>query len=273
MPQTKPQTSPMNRPSTALLGAALALALLAAAPPAARADAPPPPPPDGVWTGKGQGGLLVSSGNTTASSLNAKLDLSETDGPWKNTVYVGGLYGKANGILNGERLEGRYELDHKISGALYWFGSASGVKDLFSGFNYQATVTGGLGYTVFDTTDTTLSTTLGVGYQRLQTQSLTKDASGAVTERVNGPAEGGVIGTAGLNFKQRLTATTALTDKLLVTAGSLNTAVGNDLALAVNLSDRLALSLGYGIRYNTEPAAGVRKLDQVETVNVVFNIK
>ena len=33
------------------------------------------------------------------------------------------------------------------------------------------------------------------------------------------------------------------------------------------------LSLGYGIRYNTDQAAEVKKLVQVTTVNVAYNIK
>jgi putative salt-induced outer membrane protein len=246
------------------------LALLASGPALAAA---PPPPPDGVWTGQGQGGLLISSGNTSATSLNAKLDLAETNGPWSNIVFVGGLYGKNSGITSGERIEGRYELDHKISDRLFWFGSVNGVRDLFSGFNYQATLSTGVGYKFIDSADTKLSGLLGLGYQRLETQTLTRDASGAVVARVNGRAQGSLVGTAGLNLEQKLTGSTTLTEKLFVTSGSLNTAVANDLGIQVSMSDVLALSLGYGIRYNTAPAAGVKKLDQVTTVNVVYKIK
>jgi putative salt-induced outer membrane protein YdiY len=172
--------------------AALALALTAVT----RAAAPPPP--DGVWTGKGQGGLLISSGNSDATSINAKLDLAETSGPWKNIVYVGGLYGKNSGVTSGERFEGRYELDHMISDRLFGFASLGAVKDLFSGFNYQATATGGLDYKFIDTPDTKLTGLLGLGYQRLQTQTLTKNAAGVATQRVNGLAQGALVGTAGL---------------------------------------------------------------------------
>jgi putative salt-induced outer membrane protein len=255
-----------SSPSTTF-GAAM-LALLSSTP--GRAD---PPPPDGAWTGKGQGGLLISSGNTSATSLNAKLDLAETQGPWKNSLFLGGLYGKSSGITNGERIEGHYQLDHKISDRMYWFGALGAVKDQFSGFNYQATLSSGVGYKIIDSDDTKLSGILGLGYQRLQTQQLIKDASGAVVGRINGKAQGSLVGTAGLDFAHKLSASTSVTDRLLVTSGSLDTAVANDLAFQVSMSDVLALSLGYGLRYNTAPAAGVKKLDQVTTVNVVYNIK
>jgi putative salt-induced outer membrane protein len=251
------------------LGASV-IAFIVSAP--SLADAPPPPP-DGVWIGQGQGGLVITSGNTDSTSLNAKLDLAETNGPWKNIVFVGGLYGKNNGITSAERIAGSYELDHKISDDLFWFGSAHGVRDLFSGFDYQVTLSAGVGYKFINTADTKFDGLLGIGYERLETQALVKDASGAVVERINGPSQGDLVGTAGLNLEQKLTTSAKLIDKLLVISGSLNTAVTNGLSVQVSMSDALALSVGYAIQYNTTPAAGVKKLDQETTVNVVYNIK
>ena len=49
--------------------------------------------------------------------------------------------------------------------------------------------------------------------------------------------------------------------------------MANDLALQVSMSDALALSVGYGIRYNTDPPAGAKKSDQLTTLNLVYNIK
>lgn len=235
--------------------------------------AEPPPPPDHQWYGAGQGGLLLSSGNSDATSVNLKLDLARIDAPWTNTLYFGGFYGKQNGIESTERLEGRYRLDRKINERLFWFVGFDGNWDRFSGFAYQVTGAAGLGYKFIDTADTKLAGLLGVGYQQQETQELIKNAAGEVVDRIYGPSEGTVVGTAGLNYEQKLTASTKLTDKLLVTSGSLNTMVTNDLALVVAMSDRLALSVGYGIRYNTDPAPGAEKTDQLTTVNVVYNIK
>lgn len=251
----------------------LAATLLATLSFAGTARAGDPPPPDGVWTGKGQGGLLFSSGNSVSNSFNAKLDLARTDGPWKNGFALAGLYGKNNGILSAERVEGRYELDHKISDRLYWFAAAAGTRDLFSGFNYQVNATAGLGYKIIDSADTKLDGSLGVGAQRLQTQQIFKDAAGAVIQRINGNAQTSMVGTAGLNYEHKLTSSTKLTDKLLITSGSLDTLIANDLGLQVAMNETLALSIGYSIRDNTKPASGVKKLDQVTTVNLVYNIK
>ena len=65
--------------------------------------------------------------------------------------------------------------------------------------------------------------------------------------------------------------TTKLTDKLLVQTGGQNTAVANDLALTVNITHTLALSLGYGVRYNSNPPTGSKTTDQLTTVNLVYS--
>ena len=39
------------------------------------------------------------------------------------------------------------------------------------------------------------------------------------------------------------------------------------------MNEVLALSAGYGIHHNTKPAAGTKKLDQLTTLNLVYNFK
>jgi putative salt-induced outer membrane protein YdiY len=45
----------------------------------------------------------------------------------------------------------------------------------------------------------------------------------------------------------------------------------NDLALAVKMSTKLALSLGYSIKDNSTPPAGLKKLDTVASANLVYS--
>lgn len=225
------------------------------------------------WTGKGEGGLLISSGNSDATSVNAKLDVAREDGPWKNVVHVAGLYGKNAVFVTGERFEAAYELDRKINDKLYGFVGVNGERDLFDGFQYQATLSTGIGYKWYDDANTKLSTTLGVGYRRLRPETLTKDDAGQVISRTPLDATGNAVITAGLNLEQKLTASTKLVDKLAIQSGSSDTSVANDFGVQVSMSERLALSVGYGVRYNSDPAPGTKKVDTLTTVNVVYNIK
>lgn len=52
--------------------------------------------------------------------------------------------------------------------------------------------------------------------------------------------------------------------------GSQDTLLTNALALSVKMSKKLAWSVGYGLQDNTNPPAGLKKLDAVETVNLVY---
>jgi putative salt-induced outer membrane protein len=247
--------------NTAVLGAAMVASLMAA--PAAHAD----------WTGKGEAGLIVSRGNSESTSANAKLDIARESGNWKNSAFLGILYGKNASFTTGQRIEAKYQLDRKISERMFWFGALRGEQDKFSGFAYQATLSTGLGYKFIDDESTKLTGTFGIGYRRLRPELLTKDAAGQVIARQKLDATGDAIATAGLDFSHVLTKSTKILNKLAIESGSKNTLVANDLALQVSMTDALALSVGYGVRYNTDPPAGAKKSDQLTTINLVYNIK
>jgi len=229
-----------------------------------------PPPPQGVWTGKGQAGFVASQGNTEARSANAAIDMALLEDPWKHALHLGGLYGQSANVTSAERWDALWQTNYDMSKTLYTFGALRYEHDLFSGFQYQASVSGGLGYKLIDSNDVKLSVQAGVGYRKERPEDLIKDATGAVVERILENSTSDVIFSAGLDYTQTLTSTTTLSNKLLVESGSSNTLLTDALALAVKMSTRLALSLGYRLQNNSSPPAGLKKLDSTETVNLVF---
>jgi putative salt-induced outer membrane protein len=250
----------------------IALALLSLAPVVVvmADDAPAPPPPNGVWIGKGQFGFLDSHGNSDAESINGKLDLLRYDGAWKNELNVDGLYGKSAGIVSAERWQVQAQTNYTISGSLFAFGGLRYEHDLFDGFDYQASLTAGLGYKLLDTISDKLTAQLGAGYSRLRPETIDKDAEGAVISRTPLDSEGEAIATFTAVYSHAFNKATVLSNKLLVEAGSLNTLINDNIALTVKMSDKLALSVGYGIMDNTKPTPPTKKLDTVATVNIVF---
>lgn len=249
----------------------LALSLVALLPAVALCDEAPPPPPQDVWTGKGQAGLVASQGNTDARTANAALDLGLLDGPWQHSFHLEALYAETSGIDSAERWATLWQTNYNFTSTLYTFGALRYERDLFSGFNYQASAAAGIGYKVIDTDTVKLSVQAGPGIRRELPQMLTKDAAGNVIARQLGVATDSGILSAGINYSQVLTATTTLSDQLLVESGGGNTLVTNALALSVKMSTRLALSLGYNIQNNSAPPPGLKKLDSNETVNLVYS--
>ena len=224
------------------------------------------------WTGKAELGYLQSSGNAESTSANTKLDLKRESEKWINTFYVGALYGNNGEFTNAERYEARYQLDYKINDRLSWFGALRGEKDKFSGFVYQATVSTGAAYKFIDTPTTKLAFSLGAGYRQLQSEVLIKSDAGEVIDRIEGEEESDPVVTVGSTYEHNFTENTKITNKFLAEAGSENTALQDDLALQVSMTKTLALAVGYGIRYNTDPPPLSETTDTLITVNLVYNI-
>jgi putative salt-induced outer membrane protein len=259
----------MMRQALGLAGATA----LAALPPASLllADDTPAPPPQHQWIGKGQLGFLDSKGNSDAQSVNGSIDMSRIDDAWKNAFYAGGLYGKSAGIVSAERVEVREQTNYTISTGAFAFGGLRYEHDLFDGFQYQGSLTGGLGYNFVDSDTTKLTAQAGAGYRRLRPETILKDDSGAVVLRTPLDATGEAIATVGMDYSHKFTSTTTLTNKFLMEYGSTDTLTHDEIALAVKMSNTLALSVGYAVTDNSKPPSPLKKVDTVTTVNVVFS--
>src|SRR5713226_4944871 len=150
---------------------------LMAAPIAAHADDLPQ-----GWSGKGQAGYVMSRGNSDTDSANVKLDLNLIRNDWKHSLSLDGLFGRSAGITSAERWDGRLQSNYQVNVHLFSFAALSYQDDRFSGFQYQASGSGGLGYKFFDSDTTKLSAQLGVGYRSLRPELLIKDDTGAVVD-------------------------------------------------------------------------------------------
>jgi putative salt-induced outer membrane protein len=253
---------PIRQPALRIAGAALVLVSSVAC-----ADDPPPV----GWGGKGEAGLVLARGNADTTSADVKLDATDIIDAWKHTVHLAFLYGRNATFATAQRLEGAWQTDYNFGKKAFVFGSVNAENDHFDGFVYQATLATGLGYRFIDSDTTKLTGTLGAGYRRLQTEQLEKNPDGRVTARIPGESTSDAVGSAGLEYLQQVTKTTKLTDKLLVQSGGQNTAVANDFAVVVSINSSLALSVGYGVRYNSNPPFGTKTTDQLTTANLVYS--
>lgn len=223
------------------------------------------------WSGKGEAGLVIASGNTETETANAKMQLANEIDQWKHQFGGAALYASSEEEgTTARRWEAFAQSDYNFSPRTFWLGAVRYEDDEFSGFDYQATVSTGLGRKFIDTDVTKFTGTAGVGYKFFETQDSFDDA-GVLIEPGDTDSEAVFRGT--LDFEHQLTETTSLLDKLIVEAGADNTFVQNDLALQVKMTDVLALAVGYSVRHNTDPPAGFEETDTLLTVNLVYEIK
>jgi putative salt-induced outer membrane protein len=225
------------------------------------------------WTGKAELGVLLTDGNTESKSANTKVDLTHEGAKWKNNIYLAALYGENAEFTTSERYEARYQADRKITDRFSWFFALRDEQDRFNGFAYQQTASTGATYKFIDSTTTKFDGSVGVGYKRFQPQLLIKTPAGDVIDRIKGDTDSEPVATFSSNYEHAFTDTTKITNKFLGEAGSDNTSLQDDIALQVSISQTLALAVGLGVRYNSDPPPLSESTDTQLTVNLVYNIK
>jgi len=209
------------------------------------------------WKGKGEAGIVFARGNTDADTINLKLGMSEEVGLWKHALEIAALRANSGGIKSADRYLVGWQSDYKISARSFAFGGLRYENDKFSGFEYQASASAGLGYKFYDTDKIKLSGQAGLGYRRLK-------------DSVTGASSGNAVFVAGMDYENAITATTKIVDKFHAESGSDDTLLTNFLGVEVKMSDRLALSAGLDARQNTKPPLGKKKTDTITTLNLVY---
>lgn len=230
---------------------------------------------DEGWSGSGEAGFAMTSGNTQSENLNIKFNIKKEDPLWKYGFYFNAL--RSKGEVNGsyDVTANQYETGasagYKFDERSYMVGAARYQDDEFSPYTYQFVLSLSYGYTVVKNPMTEFFVEIGPGYRRLDPQPYeVTSGDPPVTSEIDPGAENNFVGRGLMAYKHKFNDSTTFENVSLVEAGSNNTYFQNDAGLSVSMSDRLALKLGYQIRYNSEVRETLDKTDQLITTNVVF---
>jgi putative salt-induced outer membrane protein len=120
---------------------------------------------------------------------------------------------------------------------------------------------------------------VGPGYKRYrpadvdESVPVTQPDGSTVTEtmRVRQNTVSEAVGRGLINYKYRLTDNTAFEDTLLIEAGADNKYYQNDIGLSVSMTKKMALKLGYQVRYNSDVQPGTQSTDSLVTTNLQYN--
>jgi putative salt-induced outer membrane protein len=259
----------------------LASAFLLALPLSAFAD---DTSPKGDWSGTGEAGLAIATGNTKSQNINAKIAFKKEDDQWKDNFYLTGVRNKAS-VVNAttgqkqyDTTANRFELGasagYKLDERSYIVGAGRYEHDDFSPYRWQGVVSLGYGYTLLKTSTDELSFEVGPGYKRFNRADYTvlDNSTPPAPLIVRGGVDDEIVGRGLVHYKHQLTETTAFEDTLLAEVGADNKFYQNDAGVAVKVSSKLALKVGYQVRHNTDVVGiGVKKTDQLLTTNLVYN--
>jgi len=233
-----------------LFCAALALAGTAAAQDPAGQD-------EEGWSGKGELGLVRTTGNSETESLHLKLGFVREGEKWRHRAGANALRADDTGVTTAERYGLEWQSDYKLTDRSWVLGALRYESDKFSAYDNQKTYTLGYGHMLLDNATHKLVGEVGVGY---------RDA-----ELLTGETETGTIFRGVVDYAWTVTDTTEFTNRFLVESGSDNTFMQNVAGLAVAINSRFAMKFAYEYRHNSDVTPGVDNTDTITSANLVYN--
>jgi putative salt-induced outer membrane protein len=246
-------------------------------------DADTNPADNGGWTGSGEFGFASATGNSRSENVNAKLGLSQENEQWKNNFFIDALRSKSQQTVvdtagntvkqfntTANRYDGGASVGLKLDPRSYIVGAARYEHDDFGANLWQGVVSLGYGYIALKDGRNELSFEIGPGYKRYRPADVDTVVGGVVVHQQQS-TESEMVARGLANYKYKLTENTAFEDTFLMEAGSKNTYLQNDAGLAVSMTTKLALKVGFQVRHNSDVLPGIKKTDTLTTTNLVYS--
>jgi putative salt-induced outer membrane protein len=240
---------------------------------------------NGGWSGSGEFGFASATGNTRSQNVNGKLNLNQENEQWKNNFYVDTLRAKSQqSVVNASgatveqfsdtanRYDGGASVGYKLDPRSYIVTAVRYEHDDFGANIWDGVVSVGYGYIALKDDTNELSFEIGPGYKRYRPSVQDTLIDGVeVPQEANG-TQSEAIARGLVNFKHKLTDNTSFEDTFLTEAGSKNTYMQNDAGVAISMTKKLAVKVGFQVRHNTSVLPGIRKNDTLSTTNIVYNL-
>ena len=218
------------------------------------------------WSGRGQVGASLSSGNSDNAGVSVALSLERTGIDWQHRLRMTADYQRSNGVTSTEKYLAAYEPRYQINRRLFTYALAQYERDKFQGFSSRYSVSGGLGYKVLDNKALQMSVQVGPSWRHVDFTDGTQGSSLGVL--------------AGLDFDWQLAKNLKFTQNAnLVADGgtsasviidSNSTTVALTSGLEAKISDHFTTRFSYTIDYNSNPAEGAVSTDTLTRITLVY---
>jgi putative salt-induced outer membrane protein len=222
------------------------------------------------WTGKGQLGVALSTGNGDSLNANASVTARHVAGQWEKNISFTGVYESDDETTTSQLWEVDVDARHTFNERDFWFGGGRYQADRFSGFRYQGTLSTGVGRRFINSDITTLTGRIGVGYKFSETRDAIDPDTGLP---VAGSVENSLAAVVGLDWRHRLNDSTSVFNNFYVELASQNSFLRNEVGVSVTMTARLALAVAYTIRHNTDPPVSYDTTETMLTANLVYEVK
>lgn len=207
------------------------------------------------WSGEGQLGVSLTTGNTEDTALLAALKLSYVADRFSHTFKALADYRDSFNVTTNEEYALGYQLDYDFTSELYGFGSLDWEKNEFAGLTNRWTESAGLGFHAVATPTTTLDLEGGIAFRQ--------------TDYVVGPGNGETALKLRGYFSHAFNDNVAFSQEVIGIIGESNT-VDSISAITAKVTDALALRASYEVNYDSEPLTGLKETDTATRFGVVY---
>lgn len=207
------------------------------------------------WSGQGELGAFMSSGNADNTGVTASLALTKDGINWRHKLAARADYQRSEGVTTREQFLAAYEANYKFNDRLYAYGLAQYERDRFQGFAARYSLSGGLGYDVL-TDGPTLSVKAGPAYRR--------------TELIGGASTSDIAGLAAADFDWAISDKLTLTQDATAFIQSGSSTFTSDTGLQAAISNAVSVRLSYTLEHDTDPPAGAVKTDTLSRITVIY---
>ena len=219
-----------------------------------------------MWSGEGQVGAFLSTGNSDDMGLSLAVNLKREGIRWSHALRATADFQRSSGVTSREQFLAAYEPRFQMGDNIFAYGLTQYERDRFQGFYNRYAVSGGVGYKLLDSDSATLSVKAGPAFR--------------VTERTNGERISRLAGLFGADFDWRLADRVTFTQdanavaetgtEALLVVDSANTTLNLTSGIDFKVSDRLRSRLTYNIEYDSNPGPGAETTDTLTRFPLVY---
>lgn len=209
------------------------------------------------WKGEGELGYTSTSGNTVSKNLNTKLGIEKKHKKWTQKATIEALQASSSGVKSADRTTLTARSEYRYAKKAYAFGALRYENDKFSGYEYQSSITIGIGEQFIKNESHILDASAGIGYREKKETTQAKAFD-----------EG--IFSGSLNYSYNISTHATFKEKILIESGATNTYSESETSLKMKINGNLASKIAYTVKNNSQVPAGAKKTDTITTVALVY---
>lgn len=212
------------------------------------------------WTSSAELGMMMTSGNTDTTSVNAKFELMRTGEIWTSRFRATALNSEDNDVSSKEKYTADYMLNRNFNERSYMTFNVDQVRDRFSGFIFQTTAFLGYGYRVINTDTVKLAFEAGPGYRHDRERETDEDNKEA-------------IGRLAMNYAWDIAPNVKFIEEFTADLGSNNNIYRSETGLQSQINGSLATKITYKITHVDEVPVDTERTDTEFGVTLVYSFK